>query len=199
LPQPGDLMLYTEEKTFWTVTHALALAFKPHGSGVVVARPDGSLGILEAGPNDTLVVGILDMLPHLREYADQGPVWIRKRRTPLTRDESAALTAFALRQEGKPFALIRMGGQLTLLRSRGPLRTYFLGRPQGERDSYFCSELVTETLVAVGLIDPQTARPAATYPRDLFFDRSYNLYLRYHFTLADGWEPPARWVSCPAP
>jgi hypothetical protein len=199
LPQPGDLMLYTEEKTFWTVTHALALAFKPHGSGVVVTRPDGSLGILEAGPNDTLVVGILDMLPHLREYADQGPVWIRKRRPPLTQDESAALTAFALRQEGKPFALIRMGGQLTLLRSRGPLRTYFLGRPHGERDSYFCSELVTETLAAVGLIDPLTARPAATYPRDLFFDRSYNLYLRYHFTLADGWEPPARWVNCPVP
>jgi hypothetical protein len=84
LPQPGDLMLYTEEKTFWTVTHALALAFKPHGSGVVIARPDGSLGILEAGPNDSLVVGILDLLPHLQEYADQGPVWIRKRRTPLT-------------------------------------------------------------------------------------------------------------------
>jgi hypothetical protein len=90
-----------------------------------------------------------------------------------------------------------MGGQLTLLRSRGPLRTYFIGRPRGERDSYFCSELVAETLVAVGLIDQRTARPAATYPRDLFFDRSYNLYLRNHFTLADGWEPPARWVYCP--
>src|SRR5207245_9606309 len=84
VPQPGDIMLYTEEKLHWTITHAMALAFKPHGSGIVVARPDGSLGILEAGPNDGRFVAILDVLPHLNEYAVQGPVWIRKRRTPLT-------------------------------------------------------------------------------------------------------------------
>src|SRR5262245_12983934 len=62
LPQPGDIMLYTDDNRFWTITHNLALAFEPHGSGIVVARPDGSLGILEAGPNDTLFVRILDVL-----------------------------------------------------------------------------------------------------------------------------------------
>jgi hypothetical protein len=103
-----------------------------------------------------------------------------------------------MRQEGKWFALIRLGGQLTLLRSRGPLRTYILGKPRGDRSSYFCSELVTEAAVAAGLIDRRIARPAATYPHDLFFDRSYNLYLNRNFTLADGWEPPARWASQPA-
>jgi hypothetical protein len=197
VPQPGDLMTYTDKNIFWTITHDLAGAFEPHGSGVVVAKPDGSLGILEAGPNDTMHVRTLDMLPHLHEYEIKGPVWIRKRKTPLTPEQSACLTEWAVRQEGKGFALIRMGGQLTLLRSRGPIRTYFMGGPHGERDSYFCSELCTETLVHVGLIDATTARPSATYPHDLFYEHSLNPYLRRHFSLAEGWEPPARWVSCP--
>jgi hypothetical protein len=197
LPQPGDIMMYTDNNFFWEITHDMAGAFQPHGSGVVVQRPDGTLGILEAGPNDTMHVRILDMLPHLQEYESRGPVWIRKRKTPLTPEQSAALTAFALRQEWKRFALIRMGAQLTPLRSRGPLRTFFLGKPQGDRDSYFCSELVTESLVASGLVNRETARPCCTYPHDLFYDWSFNLYLLTHFTLADNWEPPARWVSHP--
>jgi hypothetical protein len=197
VPQPGDIMLATDSNWFWILTHALALAFQPDHSGVVVALPDGSLGVLEAGPNDCLHVRIEPLLPHLKEYSEQGQVWIRKRKTPLTPEQSAALTEFALRQSGKWFALPRLGGQLTLFRSRGPLRTYFLGKPRGDRAGYFCSELVTESLVAAGLIDPATARPAATYPRDLFFDKSLNLYLRRHFSLACGWEPPARWVCQP--
>jgi hypothetical protein len=197
LPQPGDIMLATDSNFFWKLTHDLALAFEPHNSAIVVARPDGSMGLLEAGPNDTLFVGISDLLPHLSEYAAKGPVWIRKRRTPLTPEESALLTEFAMRQQGKWFALIRLGGQLTPLRSRGPLRTYLLGKPCGDRSSYFCSELVTESCVAAGLIDATTARPAATYPHDLFFDKSLNLYLRWHFSLACGWEPPARWMCEP--
>jgi hypothetical protein len=195
LPQPGDIMVYTDSNIFWEITHDLAGAFQPHGSGVVVRKPDGSLGILEAGPNDCLHVKVLDMLPHLREYEAKGPVWIRKRKVPLTEEQSACLTEWAMRQEWKKFALIRLGGQLTILRSRGPLRTWFLGKPHGDRDGYFCSELVTETLVHVGLIDAKTARPAATYPHDLFFDHSFNLYLNTHFSLSSGWEPPARWVS----
>src|SRR5260370_387309 len=93
LPQPGDVMVYTDSNKFWAITHDLALAFEPHGSGVVVARADGSLGILEAGPNDCLWVGVLDLLPHLREYEAKGPVWIRKRKTPLTPEQSAAFCA----------------------------------------------------------------------------------------------------------
>jgi hypothetical protein len=197
LPQPGDIMMYTDKNLFWEITHDLALAFQPHGSGIVVCRPDGTLGTLEAGPNDTYFVRVLDTLPHLREYEVNGPVWIRKRRTPLTAEQSACLTAFAMRQEWKKFALIRLGGQLTPLRSRGPLRTFILGKPRGDRDGYFCSELVTEACVAAGLVDRRTARPSCTYPHDLFYDWSFNLYLTTHFTLAHGWEPPARWVSSP--
>lgn len=197
LPQPGEIMLVTDPNVFWTITHNMGFAGQPHGSGIVVARPDGSLGILEAGPNDTLWVGISDLLPHLKEYDDKGQVWIRKRRTPLTQQQSAQLTDFAMRQNGKRFALIRLGAQLTLIRNRGPLRTYFLGKPNGDRSSYFCSELVTESLVAAGLMDAKIARPSATYPHDLFFDQSYNLYINSHYRLQDDWFPPSRWTYKP--
>jgi hypothetical protein len=77
------------------------------------------------------------------------------------------------------------------------LRTYFVGGPHGDRCAYFCSELVTESLTAAGALDPATTRPAATYPHDLFFDQSYNLYISHHLPLACDWYPPARWSSCP--
>lgn len=197
VPQPGDIMLATDKNFFWKITHDLAGAGEPHNSAIIVARPDGSLAVLEAGANDTLRIHMLDMLPHLKEYADKGPVWIRKRRTPLTPEQSAALTDFAMRQWGKHFALIRLGGQLTPLRSRGPIRTYFMGGPHGDRHSYFCSELVTESCVAAGLIDPRKARPAATYPHDLFFDTSLNHFIRHNYRLQDCWYPPARWTCAP--
>src|SRR5207244_6837532 len=94
LPQPGDLMLVTDDSVFWKVTHDWALAFEPHGSGIVFARPDGSLALLESGPNDTFWVRCLDLLPHLREYDAKGEIWIRKRITPLTPEQSCRLTEF---------------------------------------------------------------------------------------------------------
>ncbi len=197
LPQPGDIVLRLDGSKFWRVTHYLALAFDPNGSAIVFARPDGSLAVLEAGPNDTRYVGTLDLLPHLREYADVGQVWVRRRHVPLTPEQSAKLTAFAMAADGKRFALVRLGGQLTPLRSRGPLRTWFIGGPHGERDSYFCSELVCEACVAAGLLDPARTRPAATYPRDLFYGRSLNPFIDLHLDVNAGWCPPARWTDHP--
>ena len=197
VPQPGDIMLATDDNIFWKITHDLALAFEPHGSGVFFARSDGGLGLLEAGPNDTLFIRTLDALPHIKDYADKGPVWVRKRRTPLTEEQSAKLTCFAERQDGKWFALPRLGLQLTPFRARGPLRTYVLGKSNPNRISYYCSELVMEALVAADLVDRNTARPSATYPHDLFFEHSFNIYIERHYHLGDCWFPPARWTYCP--
>jgi len=196
VPQPGDVMLATDRNLFWKITHDMAFAFEPHNSALVVARRDGSLATFEAGPNDTLRINLLPMLPHLKEYADKGPVWIRKHKAPLTAEQSACLTDFAERQNGKRFALGRLGVQLTPFRDRGPLRTRFLGGPHGERNSYYCSELVLEALVAAGLVDARTTRPSASYPHDLFFDRSFNPYINRHRPLECDWDPPARWLNC---
>ena len=74
-----------------------------------------------------------------------------------------------------------------------------MGRPRFDRNSYFCSELVMEALVNAGLVDPRTTRPSATYPRDIFLDRSANPYLDKHLKLAPCWDPPARWTGRPTP
>jgi hypothetical protein len=198
LPQPGDIMLRLDSSVFWRVTHYMALAFDPNGSGIVVARADGRLAVLEAGPNDTLGIRNVDLLPHLKEYEDAGLVWIRRRKVPLTAEQSAALTAFAEAQEGKWFALQRLGVQLTPFRTRGPLRTRFVGKPCGPgRISYFCSELVCEACVAAGLLDPERTRPSATYPRDLFYGRSWNPFIDRHLDVNACWHPPARWTCSP--
>jgi hypothetical protein len=196
LPQPGDIMLRMEYRLVARVPHYMAGAFDPNGSGIVFARPDGSLAILEAGPNDTLHVRTLDVLPHLKEYEDKHEnVWIRRRCVPLTPEQSCRLTVFALAQDGKRFALMRMLGQLTPLRTRGPIRTCFVGKPHGDRCSYFCSELVMEACVAAGLLDPQRTRPSASYPHELFFGRSYNPFINKHLDINASWLPPARWTS----
>ena len=197
VPQPGDIMLRLDHSVFWRITHYMALAFDPNGSGIVFARPDGSLAVLEAGPNDCMWIRTLDLLPHLKGYTDIGRVWIRKRIVPLTPEQSCQLTEFAQAQDGKLFALQRLGLQLTPFRTRGPIRTFFIGKPYfGNRLSFFCSELVCEACVAAGLLDPERTRPSATYPCDLFYGRSLNLFINHHLDVNAGWYPPARWTNC---
>ncbi len=194
--QPGDIFLCTGREMWAKLGHWAAGTGAPQHSGIVFARPDGSLALLEAGPDNSLHCGTHDLVPQLRNYAGHERVWVRRRRVPLTAEQSAALTAFAQCVEGRRFALARMLLQVTPFRSRGHYRTECLGGPHGLRWSYFCSELVSEACVAAGLLDCVTARPAAMYPRDLFFGRSNNPYIDKHLDMTE-WEPPARWTTCP--
>ena len=198
VPQPGDIYLATDRSRIIQAGHLLAGSGAPHHSGIVVAMADGRTGLLESGPFNCLHVGFGDLQENLEKHDKRGEkIWIRRRCTPLSSCQSEELTAWAMAQEGKWFAAGRMLLQLTPLRSRGPLRTTYLGKPHGERNSYFCSELVLESCVHVGLLSPATTRPTATYPRDLFFDQSPNRFLNAHFSLAPHWYPPAQWTSCP--
>jgi hypothetical protein len=72
-------------------------------------------------------------------------------------------------------------------------RTCWLCKPHGDRRRYFCSELVMDACVGAGLVDNNRARPAATYPRDLFFGRSTNPFLDATLEINDSWLPAARW------
>jgi hypothetical protein len=194
--QEGDLMLATEDKFFFTATHACAFAFHPHHSGIFYKKPDGTIALLEAGPSHTLWIRCLACRKQMSHYEDYGRVWIRRRAVPLTPEQSACLTNFALQQDGKHFAVGRLCLQLTPFRDRGPVRTQFVGGPHGPgRRTYYCAELVMEALVAAGLADPQNTRPSATYPRDIFYGSSYNPWIDHHVDLNGAWDPPARWVS----
>jgi hypothetical protein len=199
-PRPGDIVLSTDTSGFWKAMHNLAGTSHPTHSMVVFAFPDGSMGILEGGPHDTLKCRALEALPHMLSYEDEGRVWVRRRAVPLTPEQSARLTEFALAADGKQFSIAKLAQQLTPLRARGPIRTALVGRPRGlEKSGYFCSELLVEALVYAGLMDCRTARPSATYPRDIFMDRSPNPYLNRHLHLAPCWDPPARWTSSLTP
>jgi hypothetical protein len=196
-PQPGDILVVTGRELWAKVGHWAAGTGAPQHSGIVFSRPDGRPALLEGGPNNSLHCHALEVISQLQGYAEHERVWIRRRCVPLTPEQSAALTNFALSAEGKRFALWRMLAQVTPFRSRGDWRTEYLGGPHGcDRCSYFCSELVTESCVAAGLLDPCTTRPAAMYPRDLFFGRSTNAYIDKHLDMS-AWDPPARWTLCP--
>jgi hypothetical protein len=195
-PQPGDLVLATDQNRLGKLGHWAAGSGAPQHSGIVVARPDGRLAVLEAGPHNSLHCSLTDWLETLRTYSVVERVWIRRRRVPLTPEQSDRLTAFAVMADGKPFAVFRVFRQVSAFRSRGPVRIRFMGFPHGERRAYFCAELVMEACVEAGLLDAATARPAATYPRDLFFAHSRNRFLDEHLDLTD-WYPPARWTLCP--
>ena len=140
------------------------------------------------------------MVENLGRYEEEGnSVWIRRRKTLLTAEQSKLLTEFAMNQDGKRFAWERIMAQLTPFRSRSHLRYLSMGGPHGDRRRYFCSELALETLLAAGLLDPNRTRPAATYPCDLFFGTSDNSFINENLQINEFWKPPARWTLSLSP
>jgi hypothetical protein len=208
VPQPGDIFLATDERLFARVAHLVGHSGAPHHSGIIFALPDGRPALLEGGPDNSWYVRVLDLSHQLEFYGSLKRVWIRRRAEPLTPDESARLTAFALAAADRQFAELRLWSQGNpLVKAKGPVRTAFVGRPHaaafdpavpgsGMRTRYFCSELVTEACVAAGLLPADTTRPPSMYPRELFFGSSRIPYLERHLDMS-AWCPPARWTAAP--
>lgn len=192
-PEVGDLIISSEDNLFWKVCYTVALTGRPCHAGIVVQICDGRLGVLEGGYSKTPRTRVLELSEWRRQF--QGVSWIRKRRTPITQEQSRRLTEFAYLVADQPFNLAKLAGQMTPLRARGPIRTYFMGKPRGPGHGYFCAELVMEALVYSGLQPAATTRPAATYPRDMFFDSSMNPYINKHLRLERDWQAP-RWWTC---
>lgn len=196
-PQAGDIVFSRSKYWIYRIGHKCAGAGEPSHSGIVWQRPDGSFALLEAGPFDVPIIQSTDLMPHLAAYHGRGHVWLRRRTCPLTPDQTCRLADFAMKQEGKPFARLRLIGQMTPFRCRGPLRTYVTGQSHGcDRYSYYCAELVTESLIYIGALNAEDCRPCATYPCDLFCDDSRIPFLKEHFKLAPSWEVPQRWRPC---
>ena len=191
-PRPGDLLFFDDHAWTWQMCFYMAGAHRPMHAGIVVRLPDGALAALEAGYNDKIWIETMPLAERLRGF--KGAIWVRRRAEPLTEEQDAKLTEFALAAKQRLFALVRLFGQMSPFRCRGPIRTCFLGKPHGLRRTYFCSECVLEACVWAGLLDPATTRPAATYPRDMFLDRSPNLYLNKHLKLTPDWELPQLWT-----
>jgi hypothetical protein len=182
-PREGDLVFYDDHKLVWTLLFAYAGTGSPLHVGIVVKKADGRLAVLEAGPDDTVWVDLIDLVPRLEKF--QGTVTIRRCKKELTRAQSLALSRFALQQEGKRYAVLRLLLQGTWLRPRGPLGLLY-AKTYLDRDSWICSELAVAASVVAGLLERGRVPANATYPRDLVDNRRYDL--------SAVWHDPAEWV-----
>jgi hypothetical protein len=188
VPRPGDLVFFDDHSRKWEALYRWRGSGPPFHSGIVFALPDGSPALLEAGPDDTLWVEILDAVPRLQSF--QGDIWVRQLRRPLCPEKSAELTAFALRQQGKRYALGRLLLQGTPIRCRGERRCKWWGKTRLDRCSWLCSEVVVAAGTVAGLFDPRVHFANAIYPRDIIFDDKYA-------DLGATWHEAARWTAWP--
>jgi hypothetical protein len=197
--QPGDICLAIGTHKASQIVHKIFAGGLPNHSMIAFATPCGQVAILEAGPNGELIVRAREAMAHLQSYECVGsPVWVRRRCTPLTPEQSACLTQYCMAHDETPFAKLRVGIQATPFRSRMPIRTIWAGKPDPNKPKYFCSELVLNSLIVAGVIDGKPMRPTATYPSDLFYNESRNRMVNRSLReLECDWAPPARWTSCP--
>ncbi len=159
VPHEGDLVFYDDHNWVWTALFLWAGTGPPLHVGIVVKKEDGGMAVLEAGPDDTIWVTIQDVGPRLRKFQEDyhGTINIRRCKQALSPEKSAALTKFALAQDGKRYAIARLLLQGTRFRNRGPVRELFLARTDLDRSSWICSELVVAAGTVAGLF-PDTVK-----------------------------------------
>jgi hypothetical protein len=188
VPRAGDLVLYTDDNgVVWRVAFALARTGPPYHCGIVVDMPDGRPGVLEAGAYDLSTISIIPLDVRFRNHA--GPTWVRRLRQPLTREQSARLTAFAVAQTAKKYALARICLGVTPFRAHGRIHAQLFGSSCIERSRWFCSELTVAAAAVAGVLDPHVIKPNTVYPRDMYLDKPYDF--------SPWWEGPALWVNEP--
>src|SRR5688572_8437757 len=92
-PREGDLVFFDDRNPAWTVLFAYAGTGPPLHMGMVVKKANGKLAILEAGPDDTVWVKLLDLderLPQFTKDFPKGEIAIRRCKKDLTPEESKA-------------------------------------------------------------------------------------------------------------
>jgi hypothetical protein len=156
--------------------------------GIVFKRADGSLAVLEAGPDDTTRVSLLHLEKRLHQFQQhfKGTITIRRCKKELTAEQSMALSKFAQAQDGKGYAVGRLLLQGTSFRTRGPVREMVLGKTVLNRDRWICSELSVAAGTVAKLFDPKVVHSNVAYPRDLVDNVRYDL--------SDSWHDAAVWM-----
>jgi hypothetical protein len=175
-PREGDLVFFDDHSPIWNILFAWAGTGPPLHVGIVVKRYNGSLAVLEAGPDDSVWVTIQPVASRLHQFHKQfqGVITIRPCKKELSEQRSKELTQFAEAQEGKRYAILRLLMQGTPFRCRGPIREMFLADTTLDRWSWICSELVVAAGTVAELF-PTTVKANVTYPRDIVTNRRHDL------------------------
>jgi hypothetical protein len=192
VPREGDLVFYDDKHLGWMLLFAYAGTGAPLHMGIVVKKNDGGLAILEAGPDDTIRVRLLDLDKRLKQFSDdfKGVIQIRRCKEELTVEQSKELTKFAHEQDGKRYAIARLLLQGTPFRTRGPIREKFFGGTVLDRDSWICSELAVAAGTVVKLFDPKVVFANVAYPKDLVDNERYSLSGQFHDAAVWSYERP---------
>jgi len=187
-PREGDLIFFDDHSDIWNVLFAWAGTGPPLHVGIVMKRYNGSLAILEAGPDDSIWVTIKPVASRLQQFNEQfqGTISIRRCKKELSPEQSKALTKFAEAQEGKQYAVMRLLLQGTPFRSRGRIREMFLADTHLDRWSWICSELVVAAGTVAELF-PKTVKANVTYPLDIVNNRRHDLSAIWRD--AETWQP----------
>jgi hypothetical protein len=165
-PQEGDLIFFTKDTKIYTLLYPLVRSFHPFHSGIIVRRVTGELAVLEDGGEGHRTATLQPALDRMHHEYENGiaRIWVRKRLTPLTLEQSRALTAFAEGQFGREFASV--GGLMKLAIPGRPM-----ARSYPEQKTWFCSEIVAQAMVSGGLFPANRVRPQSVTPYDLMRDR----------------------------
>jgi hypothetical protein len=198
VPRAGDIVLFDDHSPTWLFLYKMVGSGMPDHAGIVFTLPDGRAALLEAAPDDGKLAGmyvrLVEAMPRLHQFVAQihGTIYIRRLKCPLSPEQSARLTDFALAQEGKRYALGRLLLQATPCRCRSGMRAQLFGKTYLDRCSWLCAELVVAAGTAVGLFNPNVHHANRIYPLDLFDDRVYP-------DLGQTWYPSALWSPTPEP
>ncbi len=185
VPREGDLIFFDDQSKLWEHLYKLGGSAPPFHVGIVVKKPDGSLHVLESGPDDTLHVYLIEVHHRLRTF--KGVLQIRRCIKEVCYEDSVKLTNFALEQEGKRYAMWRLLLQGTPCRTRGGLN--LLGKTHMNRSRWLCAEIVCTGCAIIGTFDGKVIKGTDTYPLDIVDDHMYDLSGVY--------SPAARWVPNP--
>lgn len=181
VPQAGDIILFRNSSVVARMAYYLTLSGSTTHVALVVARPDGTLSMLEAMPGDPVAMG--DLCQRVRAY--RGKVGVRRRKIPLTAEQSACLTEFACAQVGKPFNILGLFVPPVSFPFRiisGPVDLHCL-----HRSKWICTSLVLRTCLAAGLICPDRINPEGAVASDLTGD--------VFLDLSCGWYPGVPFVE----
>lgn len=188
-PREGDLVFYDDDSAVWSALFAYAGTGSPLHMGIVVKKADGTLAVLEAGPDDSVRVKLLDVEKRLPQFQTdfKGLIRIRRCKKVLAEEDSKALTKFAAAQDGKRYAVGRLLLQGTPFRDRGKTGEMTKGTTILDRDSWICSELSVAAGTVAKLFDPKVVPATVAYPRDLVDNARYDLSANWHDAAA--WRP----------